>query len=162
MVLTWFASIAVGIFITYLLCNGDRKYLKSQIADLAALLETKCKDIEFFEKKWLDEIEKNKELIRQKSSQATKSGNYIETLSPLLEKFPANIFDSNTSVRFLGEPIDFISYNFETPEILFIEVKSGDAGLSSRQKIVKRIVKEGLIRFIEFRMNADGTIEVKE
>lgn len=148
--------------IVYLAVRGDRQILKKQVQDLQSSAETWKRNCEEFETKWMDSLEQNKELVRQKSSQATKSGNYIETLSPLLEKFPANIFDPNTSVKWLGDPIDFIAFNFETPELVFIEVKSGDATLSHRQKIIKKAIKEGMVRFTEFRMNPDGTIEVDE
>lgn len=114
------------------------------------------------DEKYNKQLTANRELIRQKSSQATKSGNYVEVMAPLLDKFPVNILDKNVSLKHVGDPIDFIAFNFEAPEIVIIEIKSGDASLSSRQKIVKKIVKEGLIRFVEFRMNADGSIESKE
>jgi predicted Holliday junction resolvase-like endonuclease len=112
--------------------------------------------------KYDKQLEVNRLILRQKSSQATKSGAYVETLAPILDKFPVNILDKDTSLKFLGDPIDFLAYDFNKPEIVFIEVKSGNAILSARQKLVKKIIKEGLIRFVEFRMNPDGTIEVKE
>ena len=114
------------------------------------------------EAKYHEQIELNKELIRQKSSQATKSGTYVEVLSPILEKFPVDIHNKNVSVKWIGDPIDYICFNYEEPMITVVEIKSGDANLSHRQKIVKKALKEGLIRFVEFRMNSNGEIEVVE
>jgi predicted Holliday junction resolvase-like endonuclease len=152
-------ALIVCTFAVYLWNRGDKQILKQQIKDLELRVNNFRTQSDDFENKWMNALDHNKELIRQKSSQATKSGNYIETLSPILEKFPANIFDPNTSVKWLGDPIDFIAFNFETPEIIFIEVKSGDANLSQRQKIIKKAIREGMVRFTEFRMNTDGTIE---
>ena len=161
--------VSLGCVIGFLINRGnlrlERERLKNALEAHAsaerysASLKEQSDD---FEEKWMQQLDHNKELIRQKSSQATKSGNYIETLSPLLEKFPVNIFDSNTSTKWLGDPIDFIAFNFELPEIIFIEIKSGDANLSQRQKLIKKAIKEGMVRFVEVRMNSDGTTESSE
>jgi predicted Holliday junction resolvase-like endonuclease len=137
----------------------DEQNTKLRYIEEVGKLQAQIFDLD---EKYNKQLTANRELIRQKSSQATKSGNYVETLAPFLEKFPVDIFDKNVSVKHIGDPIDFIAFNFEAPEIVIIEIKSGDAVLSSRQKIVKKIIKEGLIRFVEFRMKADGSLESKE
>src|SRR5579859_4458613 len=108
----------IGGLIVYLKMATNVRMLSLVAADHEAHAANYKSMGEDFENKWLDALEVNKKLVQQKSSQATKSGNYVETLSPLLEKFPADIFDPNTSLKWLGDPIDFIAFNFEVPEIV--------------------------------------------
>jgi predicted Holliday junction resolvase-like endonuclease len=162
-------AFAFGIILNHLFTQKQLYKSKLETADERSVNKRYIEEVtklqaQIFEldDKYTRQLVANRELIRQKSSQATKSGNYVEVMAPLLEKFPVNILDKNVSLKHIGDPIDFIAFNFETAEIIIIEIKSGDAALSSRQKIVKRIVKEGRIRFIEFRMNSDGGLESKE
>jgi len=162
-------GLLLGSFVTYLILHRKIQALAKTIFQYQSDAERHDATIKDFqghltelEEKYVNQLNVNRELIRQKSSQATKSGNYVETLAPLLEKFPVNILDKNVSLKHIGDPIDFIGFDFENPAVTFIEIKSGDSALSARQKLVKKMIKEGLVRFVEFRMNSDGTIEVKE
>ena len=40
----------------------------------------------------------------------------------------------------------------EIKEILFIEVKSGEAEISKREREIKNAVKNGKVRYVEYRL----------
>ncbi len=99
-----------------------------------------------------DEREKNRVLLSQKKSSETRLGQISEHLIPFLEGCP---YDPK-NLHFLGNPIDFISFDFDGGEITFIEVKSGNSKPSKRQKIIKNIIKSGRINYAELRVNEKG------
>jgi predicted Holliday junction resolvase-like endonuclease len=70
-------------------------------------------------------------LLGQKKSSEVKLGYIAEKLAPFLDNFPCSVKD----IQFLGQPIDFVS--FEEDGVHFIEVKSGDAKLSPKQKHIR-------------------------
>jgi predicted Holliday junction resolvase-like endonuclease len=154
-------ALIIGALIVKLYKDREIALLKKDITLLNENLEQYIKNLENVSQEYNKQVEANKTLISQKSSISTRSGNYVETLAPLLEQFPVDIFDKNNSLKFLGDPIDYICFSWEKPEILLIEVKSGDSSLSTRQKLIKKMVQEGLIRFIEYRMDVNGKIRVK-
>ena len=86
-----------------------------------------------------------------KRSRAVLSGQMAEQIAPFLKGFPCNPAD----VRFVGKPLDFIGFpgaadGSGIKEILFIEVKTGNAALSSREKEIKDAVLSGKVRYIEY------------
>ena len=87
-----------------------------------------------------------------KRSKAVIGGQVVEQLAPYLPAFPGNPADA----KFLGKPVDFVSFsglseNDTVDEILFIEVKTGKSELSKREKEIKKAVKEGRVRYVEYR-----------
>ena len=98
------------------------------------------------------EREKNRELLSQKKSSETRLGNIGENLIPFLENCPYNPRD----LHFLGNPIDFVCFDFDQGEITFLEVKTGNSKPSKRQKIVKNIIKSGRVFYSEIRINEKG------
>lgn len=87
-----------------------------------------------------------------KRSRSVLEGQIVEQLAPLLPGFPCNISDA----RFLGKPVDFVAFcgmteRDEVAEILFVEVKTGGAQLSEREKQIKRAVEQGRVRYVEWR-----------
>jgi predicted Holliday junction resolvase-like endonuclease len=98
------------------------------------------------------EREKNRTLLSQKKSSETRLGQISEHLVPFLEGCP---YDPK-NLHFLGNPIDFVSFDFDAGEITFIEVKSGNSKPTKRQKIVKNIVKQGRVNYAEIRINEKG------
>ena len=57
----------------------------------------------------------------------------------------------------MGKPIDFIAFpgaatGQDIEEILLIEVKTGDAQLSVRERQIKRAVEEQRVRYVEYRI----------
>ena len=85
-------------------------------------------------------------LLSQKKSSEVRLGQISEQLAPFLDQFP---FDPK-KVQFLGNPIDYIY--FGENEIAIIEVKSGNARLSKKQRQIKKLVLGGKVRWKEIRI----------
>ncbi|MCI5606328.1 MAG: Holliday junction resolvase-like protein [Treponema sp.] len=87
-----------------------------------------------------------------KRSRSVINGQMIEQVAPFLPDFPCNPSDA----RFVGKPVDFIAFkglsDEEIEEIQFIEVKTGQSTLSEREKQIKKAVKEGRVKYIEYRL----------
>lgn len=89
--------------------------------------------------------EKNTLLFQKKQSEIV-TGQVAEKLAPFLKGFnhdPKNI-------QFLGNPVDFIV--FEEKGITIIEVKSANSRLTSKQRNIKKQIKEKKIFWEEFRI----------
>jgi predicted Holliday junction resolvase-like endonuclease len=84
-------------------------------------------------------------------SQAVTMGKVHEQLIPYLPDFPYNPKD----VRFLGSPIDLIVFEGlaegRLERIVFVEVKTGGAGLSSRERWVRDVVQAREVEWAELR-----------
>lgn len=97
------------------------------------------------EAKFAEWKRKEERVIRQdavKRSHATVRGNMTEHLVPYLDEFKYDPSDC----RFLGAPIDFIVFDGLTEgkdeiKIIFLEVKTGKATLSNREKKIKQAVE---------------------
>lgn len=96
-----------------------------------------------------------KELFYRKSSEV-RLGKIGENLAPFLKGWPWN----PRQFRFLGNPVDGIQFNRD--EIVFVEIKTGKARLSNFQKAAKRLVKEGKVRFVTFKIKEDGAELIEE
>lgn len=88
-----------------------------------------------------------------KRSRAVLGGQAGEQVAPFLPHFPCNPADA----RFVGKPVDFIAFpgaaeHDDIEEILLIEVKTGDAQLSAREKQIRDAVEEGRVRYVEYRI----------
>lgn len=89
-----------------------------------------------------------------KRSKAVRGGQIAEQVAPFLPDFPCSPEDA----RFIGKPIDFIAFpglaeTDSVDEVLLIEVKTGQSALSSREKEIKKAVKAGRVRYVEYRLN---------
>ena len=93
---------------------------------------------------------KNNKIVHQKKSSEVRLGKTVENVAPFLDEWP---YESN-NFRFLGNPIDGISFNED--EIVFVEIKTGASRLSKNQNKIKTLVKEGKVKFITFRANEGG------
>jgi predicted Holliday junction resolvase-like endonuclease len=94
-------------------------------------------------------------MIRQDAiqrSQAVTSGKVHEQLVPYLPGFPYNPKD----VRFLGSPVDLIVFDGlaegDLRQIVFVEVKTGSAGLTHREQCVREIVEGREVGWAELRV----------
>lgn len=97
-----------------------------------------------------------KELHDRKSSEV-RLGKIGENMAPFFRDWP---YDPN-DFRFLGNPVDGIQFNEDA--IVFVEIKTGKARLTSSQKNIKRLVKEGKIQFATFRVGEEGcTLKVED
>ena len=88
-----------------------------------------------------------------KKSRAVLGGLAGEQVAPFMPGFPCNPADA----RFVGKPVDFVAFpgaadGGEIKEVLLIEVKSGEASLSKREREIKACVQEGRLRFVEYRI----------
>lgn len=98
------------------------------------------------------EREKNKTLLSQKKSSETRLGQISEHLVPFLNNFRHNPKD----LHFIGQPIDYMVFDFDQGAITFLEIKSGNSRATKRQKTVKNIIKEGRVYYEEIRINEKG------
>lgn len=98
------------------------------------------------------EREKNRTLLSQKKSSETRLGQISEHLVPFLE----NCQHDPKNMHFLGNPIDYVVFDFDQGSITFLEVKSGNSKPTKRQKVVKNIIKTGRVFYEEIRINEKG------
>ncbi len=87
-------------------------------------------------------------------SQAVITGRVSEQLLPFLPGFRFNPKDA----RFLGSPVDFVVFDGldegTLRRVLFVEVKTGEADLSARERQVRDAVRGGAVEWIELRARA--------
>jgi predicted Holliday junction resolvase-like endonuclease len=85
-------------------------------------------------------------------SQAVTAGKVHEQLLPYLPDFPFNPKD----VRFLGSPIDLVVFDGlaegRVRRIVFLEVKTGRSGLTTRERCVRDVVQAREIEWRELRV----------
>lgn len=85
-------------------------------------------------------------------SQAVIAGRVSEQLLPFLPGFGFNPKDA----RFLGSPVDFIVFDgLDTGavrRVVFVEVKTGDADLSPRERQVRDAVQGREVEWLELRV----------
>ena len=87
-----------------------------------------------------------------KKSRAVLKGQFSEQLSPFESDFPVK----PSEARFLGAPIDFVAFSGldekDVSEIVFIEVKTGNARLNQTEKSIKDAIRNKRVRFEEYRI----------
>lgn len=82
-----------------------------------------------------------------------------EQFTPFITDFPYNPSDC----RFMGEPIDYVIFQnlhecadgnvpIEDVQLIIAEVKTGNARLNQRQKIIKQAIQNGQVSFRELRI----------
>lgn len=98
--------------------------------------------------------EEFKHLQHQKISGDVRLGQKIEQILPFLQDFPYK----EDEIRGLFNPIDLIV--FREDEVVFVEVKSGQAQLSEKQRQIRDNIKAGRCRFEVHRLNEKG-IKIK-
>ena len=97
--------------------------------------------------KELDDTENSrKTTLSQKKSSEVRLGNIAEKLAPFLEDFT---FDPENA-KFLGQPIDYIV--FEDEIITFVEIKSGNSQLNSKQRHIRDLIKNKQVAWKEIRI----------
>ncbi len=73
-------------------------------------------------------------------------GKTFEQFAPFTKDFTQ---EEKNGFTFLGMPIDGIIFGEDT--IKFVEIKTGESQLSSKQKKIKKMVEKGQIEFMEVR-----------
>ena len=90
-------------------------------------------------------------------SQAVTAGKVHEQVIPYLPGFPYNPKD----VRFLGSPVDLVVFDGLAAgcveRIVFVEVKTGGAGLTQRERSVRDAVQDGAVEWAELRVRPAAT-----
>jgi predicted Holliday junction resolvase-like endonuclease len=85
-------------------------------------------------------------------SQAVTAGKVHEQLVPYLPSFPYNPKD----VRFLGGPVDLVVFDGldegSLRRVVFLEVKTGNSGLSARERRVRDVIHAGEVEWAELRV----------
>ena len=85
-------------------------------------------------------------------SQAVTMGKVFEQLTPYLPDFPYNPKD----VRFLGSPVDLVVFDGldqgTLERIVFVEVKTGTATLSRRERCIREAIEAGDVEWAELRI----------
>lgn len=89
-------------------------------------------------------------LQHQKVSADVKLGQRAEHLLPFLESFPYR----EDEIKGLFQPIDLIV--FRPDEVVFVEIKTGAAQLSEKERRIRDNIKAGRVRFEVHRMNEKG------
>lgn len=88
-------------------------------------------------------------------SEAVTRGRLSESLAPYLSGFEFSTRDA----RFLGSPIDFVVFDGVSEDrcdrVVFVEVKAGEAPLSSRERRVREAVLDGRVEWREVRVELD-------
>lgn len=105
-------------------------------------------------RKWENDLPfHRKEAIAK--SRSVLTGHFSEQLSPYLPDFPF----SPTECRFIGKPVDFIVFKGadekQIDEVVFVEVKSGNAKLSPQERNLKNAIDKKKVRFEEYRVPED-------
>lgn len=93
-------------------------------------------------------------------SRAVTNGQVWETVAPLLPDFAErfNLKDAH----FLGQPVDYVVFDGldeDRPEVhvVFLEVKTGNSALSTRQRRIRDAVRAGRVEWLELRFGGiDG------
>ena len=102
-------------------------------------------------KKLFKEIKKlhseKAKLFSQKKSTEVRTGHIVEKFVPFLENFP---HDPEQAV-FLGQPIDYLVFGEEG--VTFSEIKSGNAQLSKKQRLIRDHIKQGRVFWEEVRID---------
>ena len=90
-------------------------------------------------------------------SRAVLGGHFSEQLAPFLPDFKY----LPTECRFVGKPIDLIVFKGmdekDINEVVFVEVKSGNAKLSPVEKKLKETIKNKKVRWEEYRIPQELT-----
>ncbi len=123
----------------------SNEQLKGELAEMQRNLLSTQEDLG-------QEREKNRTLLSQKKSSETRLGQISEHLVPFLE----NCQHDPKNMHFLGNPIDYVVFDFDQGAITFLEVKSGNSKPTKRQKTVKNIIKTGRVFYEEIRINEKG------
>lgn len=90
-------------------------------------------------------------------SRAVLGGQFSEQLAPFLPNFKY----LPTECRFIGKPIDLLVFKGmdekKIDEVVFVEVKSGNAKLSSQEKNLKEAIEKKRVKWEEYRIPEELT-----
>lgn len=148
------AVFLIALIFAYLYFNLKVEFSR-KLVEMEKAFELQLDYVEQAAKEEAEELMKQREkYLRRdaaKRSRATMKGRIVEQIAPYLENFSYLPQDC----RFLGSPIDFVVFNGmsdgKIQEIVLVEVKTGNSRLSSRERQVRDVVGEKLVRYETFR-----------
>jgi len=112
------------------------------------------------DKYWESEIPNYRKDAIMKS-RSVLGGQFSEQLAPYLPNFEY----LPTECKFLGKPIDFIVFKGmdekKIDEIVFVEVKSGNAKLNQHEKNLKDAIDKKKVKWVEYRI-PEGLTDKKD
>lgn len=83
-----------------------------------------------------------------KRSRVVLKGKIGEQLAPIFDVFPFDVADA----RFIGSPVDFLVFDGysdgEIKEVVLVEIKTGKSRLSTKERRIRNVVKEGKFRWL--------------
>jgi len=103
---------------------------------------------------WLGRSSHEREVRRDaiQRSQAVVTGKVTEQLLPYLPGFEFNPKD----VRFLGSPVDLVVFDGlssgQLERVVFVEVKTGDATLTRRERQLRGVITARQVEWREWRV----------
>lgn len=126
-------------------CEDELEAVRKEQRELA-LREARNKLSE-----WMLDQEKNIRQDAVQRSQAVTTGKIVEHLVPYLPNFNYNPKDA----RFIGSPVDFIVFDGLSAEddqlsVVFVEIKTGTATLTRRERLIRDAVKAGRVKWVEW------------
>lgn len=92
-------------------------------------------------------------LIGEKKSSEVRTGQIAEIMAPFLGDFKYN----PKFCRFLGNPVDYVIFDTDNNEVVFLEVKSGGSKLSPKQNQIKAIIQAKNVRWDTYRVESKET-----
>lgn len=134
---------------------GELSEKKHELVDI---VEDRTKDVQYLSDKLEEETEKSRKILSQKKSSETRLGQVAEQIAPFLSGCP---YDPKT-MSFLGQPIDFLVFDYDQGELVFLEVKSGNSKESARQKLIKNMIKHGKVYYEKMKINEKGVKITRE
>jgi predicted Holliday junction resolvase-like endonuclease len=87
-------------------------------------------------------------------SRSVVSGKVQEHLAPLFPEFISQF--NPKDARFLGSPLDFVVFDGlddgEVQRVVFVEIKTGKAGLVSRERLCRNAIEDGRVEYQLLRL----------
>jgi predicted Holliday junction resolvase-like endonuclease len=109
-------------------------------------------------------LDKEKE-IREDAiakSQAVTMGKVTEHFIPFLPEFNYNPQDA----RFIGSPVDFVVFDGlsegDLRQVVFLEVKTGGSALSTRERWIRNMIRDGKVIWELVKIRGRETIAAEE
>jgi len=125
---------------------GLRESLKAEKSDFDKEKDKFEQNAADLSEKLTEETEARKKILSQKKSGEVRLGQIAEKLAPFLEDFTYN----PENAIFLGQPIDYVV--FEDDEVVFVEIKSGKAQLSPKQRHIKKLIENNCVSWKTMRI----------
>jgi len=131
-----------------LLAQWKERELQAVRQEASLLATSRAKQLA---QEWVSRMEQRTRQDAIKRSAHVVMGKVTEHLMPFLPEFPYNPKDA----RFLGSPVDLIVFNGlsdgNLQEVIFIEVKTGNSELSTRERQLRNIIQLRKVKWAEIR-----------